>query len=145
MTVHTRRIVGALALVVVAALVVACSAQKTSDLVGKTWQLTQISEKQPMYEFAVPADQQANYTILFNADGTASIKADCNTVGATWKEGAGAGITITPGPSTLVACAPGSQGDRFVRDLGRTVSYGVNGTTLKLTQNDGSELALTAK
>jgi len=145
MTTRNRLIAAALALVALGALLGACSAQSTSALVGKTWQLTLISEKQPAFQGVVPADQQANYTIVFNTDGTASIKADCNMVGATWKEGAGATLTITPGAATQVACGPDSMGDRFVRDLGNTVSYGVSGTTLTLTQKDAGALTFTAK
>ena len=145
MTARTRLVRGALALVALAMLLAACSAQSTSALVGKTWLLTLISEKQPAFQGVVPVDQQANYTITFNADGTSNIKADCNSVSAGWKEGAGASLTITPGTSTTAACGPDSMGDRFVRDLGNTVSYGVNGATLTLTQKDAGALTFTAK
>jgi heat shock protein HslJ len=145
MSARSRRVTGVLTLVVlVALLAAACSSQKTSQLVGPTWQLASISEKTPMYEASIPPDQQASYTITFKDDGTAAIKADCNNVNATWKEGSGAGLTITPGAATLVSCGADSQGDRFVAGLAKTVSYGVSGGTLKLTQNDGSQLTLTA-
>lgn len=145
MSARTRRLVGALAILVVLAVALgACSSQKTSQLVGKTWQLASIAERTPQYEATIPADQQANYTIAFKDDGTASIKADCNTVGATWKEGNGASITITPTNSTAAACGPDSKGDQFVRALGKTVSYGVVSGSLKLTMNDAGELAFTA-
>ena len=145
MSIRTRFLAGALALVALAALLAACSAQSTSALVAKTWQLTLISEKQPSFQGAVPVDQQANYTVAFNSDGTANIKADCNNVSATWREGAGASLTITPGASTTAACGPTSMGDRFVRDLGNTVSFGVNGSTLALNLKDGGALTFDGK
>jgi len=145
MTTRNRLIAAAFALVALGALLAACSAQTTSALVGKTWQLTLISERQPAFQGVVPLDQQANYTITFNADATANIRADCNNVSAGWKEGAGASLTITPGVSTMAACGPTSMGDRFVRDLGNTVSYGVSGTTLTLNLKDAGALTFTGK
>jgi heat shock protein HslJ len=143
MTARTGRSAAVLTLVAMAALVIGCSSSGTADLTGKTWRLTTITEKNPVFQGVVPADQQASYTILFNDDGTASVKADCNTGSATWKAGSGASLTITLGAMTLAACPPGSLADQFVRDLGKTVSYTVNGSTLKLTQNDAGELELT--
>ncbi len=144
MSTRTRRVVAALAVAVLLVTLAACSSQKASQLVGPTWQLTSISERTPMYEASIPPDQQANYTITFKDDGTAAIRADCNNVTATWTQNKGAGLTITPGAATKVACGPNSQGDRFVTDLARTVSFGVVQGSLKLTLNDASELAFVA-
>lgn len=70
----------------------------------------------------VTPDDPNKYLLKFNSDGTAAITADCNTVLATYTTN-GNQLTITPGPSTLVACPPGSQADEFVRQLGTVTSY----------------------
>ena len=146
MSTRTRRLAaGALVLVTVAVLVAACSSSSGSDLTGKTWQLTAITEKSPAFAAVVPVAQQPNYTIVFNTGGTATIKADCNNVGGNWTAGSGGSLTITPGPSTLVACEPGSMGSQFVAGLGSTASYAVSGPTLTLTLKDGGTLGFTTK
>ena len=152
MTARTRRtrktFAVTLTFVVIAVLtstLAACSGSKGSDLTGKTWQAVSITEKQPAFQGMVPPDQQANYTILFKEDGNAEIRADCNSVGATWKTGAGASLNITLGPSTLMACPEGSMADQYLRSLGKTVSYGVEGSQLKLTANDAGQLEFEAK
>jgi heat shock protein HslJ len=83
-------------------LVAACSS--SSGLTGKTWQLTAITEQVPAFQGVVPTDQQANYTIEFATDDTFSAKADCNQVGGGYTTTSSNGLTITPGPMTLVAC-----------------------------------------
>ncbi len=69
---------------------------------------------------AVP--DPANYTILFNEDGTASIKADCNQVMASYTVDE-SNISITMGPSTLAACAPESLDQVYLAGLGNVAIY----------------------
>ena len=107
-------------------------------LTGKGWQLTAITEKVPAFQGVVPADQQANYTITFNDDKTFDAKADCNSVGGQYETGdpaASSGpLTITPGPSTLVACPDGSLGDLFVVGLGNAESYAIEADGLTIAR-----------
>lgn len=63
-----------------------------------------------------------NYLIQFLADGSVSIKADCNQVGGTYTVTDNQ-LTITTGPSTLVACPPGSLDQEYLRQLSNTSSY----------------------
>jgi heat shock protein HslJ len=141
MSARTRRLVPAvLALVAVAALVAACSSSSGSDLTGKTWALTTITEKSPAFAAVVPVDQQDNYTVMFNSDGTAAIKADCNGVQGTWTVGPGGSLAITPGASTQAACGPDSMGSQFVAGLANTASYVVSGSTLSIALKDGGTL-----
>jgi heat shock protein HslJ len=112
-------------------------------LTGKDWQLTGITEKVPAFQGVVPDDQQANYTITFNDDGTFNAKADCNNVSGQFVTGdpaASSGpLTITPGPSTLVACPEGSLGDLFVIGLGSAASYAIENDALTITLvNEGT-------
>ena len=61
-----------------------------------------------------------NYTITFLDDGTFHAQADCNSLSGTYMAD-DTTITIEPGPSTEVACPPGSLGEDFVRYLSQVV------------------------
>ena len=96
-----------IALAVGAIVLLAACSNSSGDLTGKVWQLTAITEKTPAYQGVVPAADQSKYTITFNTDGTFNAEADCNAVAGTYKT-SGSNLTITLGPSTLVACPEGS-------------------------------------
>ena len=68
-----------------------------------------------------PADPN-NYLLEFLPQGAVAIKADCNRVGGTYTTN-GNQLTITPGPSTMAACPPGSLGDEYVKQLSNISSY----------------------
>jgi heat shock protein HslJ len=113
-------------------------------LTGKDWQLTGVTEKVPAFQGVVPEDQQANYTITFNDDGTFSAKADCNNLAGTYVTGdpatSSGPLEIIPGPMTLAICPDGSLGDLFVIGLGNTNSYSIEGDALTLNLVDGGTL-----
>ena len=92
-------------------------------LVGKTWQwLGTITAKEP-----IAVADSTRYTIEFLEDGTAAIKADCNTVIAQVTAD-GSAISIVPGPSTLVACPEDSQADLFTQQLsGAAITFFLDG------------------
>ncbi|MEO5939527.1 MAG: META domain-containing protein [Candidatus Limnocylindrales bacterium] len=125
-------------------------ASPPADLVGKVWKLTAITELTPTFQAVVPAAEQANYTIEFQADRTFKATADCNQVRGTYEvhrgdgglglEPGGGSITIVPGPSTLAACPPGSMGDLYLVGLGNLSSFGIEGGELRLTIRDGGKL-----
>ncbi len=115
-----------------------------ADLIGKTWKLTAITETVPAFQGVVPAADQAKYTIEFAADGTFAAKADCNQVAGTYAVGTGGSITITPGPSTMAACPPGSMGDLFVIGLSEAASYAIAGGQLTLTLGSGGTLVFSS-
>ena len=48
------------------------------------------------------------------------------------------GITITPGPSTLAACPPGSEADVYVAALSGATNYGITDGNLVLTTTGGT-------
>ena len=116
----------------------------STGLVGKSWQLTAITEKTPAFQGVVPADQQANYTIEFKADGTFSAKADCNTVTGTFTTAdptaASGDLAITPGASTRVACAEGSYSDLYILGISNAASYAVANGQLTITLADQGTL-----
>ena len=87
-------------------------------LVGTTWQwLGTMTGEGP-----ITVEDSSRYTIEFLADGTAAIKADCNNVIAQYTAENGA-MTLTPGPSTLVACPEDSQADVFTQQLSAAAIY----------------------
>lgn len=67
-------------------------------------------------------DDPNKYLLTFLANGNVAIKADCNNVAGTYTTDANT-LTITPGPSTLVACPPGSLEQEYLRQLGIVSSY----------------------
>ena len=105
------------------------------DLTGKTWQWTASTTTAPASQSVVPDPE--NYTVAFATDGTFSAKADCNQVAGAYTT-SGSSLTITPGPSTLVACPDGSMGDLFVAGLAATQSYAIANSELTLTTADGT-------
>ena len=111
-----------------------------AGLTGKTWLLTAITLKDPAFQGVVPADQQASYTVTFNTDGTFSAKADCNTVNGGWTATSSGGLTITPGPTTTVACADGSYSDLYILALTSTASYAIASGQLTITLTDQGTL-----
>jgi heat shock protein HslJ len=123
------------------ALLVACGPNSAS-LSGKTWQLTSVTVTgtgSVMPPGVHSVADQLRYTITFNDDGTFNAVADCNNVGGSYTT-SGNSITITPGPSTLVACGEDSYGDAFVAALGQATTYAVGKNVLTLTLSGGGSL-----
>jgi heat shock protein HslJ len=122
----------------VAAMLTACSGGST--LTGKTWLLTGITEKVPAFQGVVPEADQVNYNIEFKTDGTFSAKADCNTTSGSYTTTGSGGLTIVPGPTTLVACPEGSLSSQYIAALGNAASYAVTSSQLTITLTDGGTL-----
>ena len=133
-----------IALVLLAALAVvstACAAAAPgSDLTGKTWLLTAVTEQVPAFQGVVPAEEQGKYTVAFNTDGTFDAQADCNQVAGEYAVADGNKLTITPGASTLMLCPEGEFGVLFVNGLADAASYTISDQSLKITKADGGTL-----
>ena len=71
----------------------------------------------------------SRYIVLFNEDGTANIKADCNNVLGNYTTN-GSNISITLGPSTMVACPSDSQDQQFLNQLSNAAIYFIDGGNL---------------
>ncbi len=56
------------------------------------------------------------YELIFQADGSLRIQADCNKVFASYLS-KGKTLSITLGPSTRMACGPNTQDHQFLKDL----------------------------
>ena len=109
----------------------------TGSLTGRTWQLASITGQTPAFQGVIPAAEQPLYTIAFETDGTFAARADCNAVAGTYSLDRGDGMTITPGPSTLVACPDGSYGSLFAHALATVTTWVIAGADLTLTTSDG--------
>ncbi len=106
----------------------AAEAPEMPSLTGVTWEWVQSVN---MVE-TIDVNDPTRYTILFNDDGTANIKADCNSVLATYTTDGVEALTLTMGPSTLVACPEDSQVDAFLAGLAVTGAYSFDGADLLL-------------
>ena len=97
-----------------------------------------MQETAPAHQSVVPDPQ--NYTITFNTDGTAAIKADCNNVTANYTM-SGSSLTITLGASTLMYCGDASQDTIYLASLGKVNSYAIENGQLQLKfANDGGKM-----
>ena len=85
-----------------------------------------------------PIDRD-RYTVQFGAGGILVVRADCNQVIGSYRQ-VGRRLSLQLGPSTLVACPPGSQADVFLQQLGAVVSQVSTDTVLvlNLRQDSGS-------
>lgn len=141
-----RRAILAALLIGGASLLSACGSSEpdTGNLTGRTWYLIAGSEKSPAWQWAVPADQQANFTIAFNTDATFVSTAACNQLAGAWEASGKDGLTITPGPMTMAFCGPRSLDVLYAGLLGQAASYAVAGTGLVITLDDGGTLEYTS-
>jgi heat shock protein HslJ len=120
------------------------SAPPVTGLTGVTWQLTTITSKTPAFVGQVPEANQPNYTILLNADGTFSAKADCNTLQGTYVAGADGSLVLTLGPTTIAQCPEGSLSDLYLIALSKTASQAIANSQLTITLTDGGTLVYKA-
>jgi heat shock protein HslJ len=88
------------------------------SLTGGVWQWVETTTPTE----TITAVDPSRYTITFMEDGTASIKADCNQVTATYTV-ADSALTIVPGASTMAACPADSQATAFVSGLAAAAVY----------------------
>ena len=135
-----RKAIFAAVAIAAGSLLAACSSGGGggTSLTGTTWYLTAGTETVPAWQWAVPAGEQALYTITFNTDGNFSSKADCNQVGGPYKTSGTDGITITPTVSTMAFCGEDSLDTLFVHALGNTTNYKIENGQLTLTQKNGT-------
>jgi heat shock protein HslJ len=112
-------------------------AQSPGEITGIQWQWAQLTETEPASQSVVPDPE--NYVLVLNADGSASIKADCNQVLWTYTL-EGTSLTFnTLGPSTLAFCGEESSDQQYLGLLGKggTVSLENDRLVLELTDNAG--------
>jgi heat shock protein HslJ len=116
-------------------ILVACGSSATSggSLTGVVWQLTDVKfDGQNTFNTISQPDK---FTIEFQTNNTANVKADCNSANLGYSIN-GNQLTITAGPTTLVYCGPDSLSDQYLHALQQATSYTLQGNTL--TINSGS-------
>lgn len=86
-------------------------------LTGVTWQWEHFASGAEAFDVTEP-----NYTLTFGDEGALHIKADCNTVLGRYTA-EDSTLTITLGPSTLVACPEESLGSDFTSYLRQAAVY----------------------
>jgi heat shock protein HslJ len=89
------------------------------SLTGTTWEWFSLTN--PLGVTAV--NDPSRYTVRFNEDGTAVIKADCNDVAGTYTATDEGALAITLGPSTLALCPEDSQDQQFLTGLENAAVY----------------------
>jgi heat shock protein HslJ len=104
-------------------------ASTSAGITGIVWEWTSMEEKVPASQSVVPDPK--NYTIIFAADGTVNIKADCNNVSGTYKID-GSNLNIVLGPSTLAACSPTSLDQIYLASLQKVSNYSLDKSVLSL-------------
>ena len=94
----SRKITRALILLAFLSLLAACAPAATpapsNTITGIVWQWTSVTEKSTSKTTTVPTP--ANYTIIFNTDGTLTGKADCNSFTGIWSQENGFTISWAP-------------------------------------------------
>lgn len=129
-----------IALAIAATVALAACSGSSSSLTGKTWQLTEMTHRVAGGLGGVPEADQANYTIEFKSDGNYQAKADCNQTSGTYTTTSDGGLTIEPGPTTLVACPQGSLSDEYIKGLTDALGYAIVDGELTIKIPDGWSL-----
>ena len=112
-------------------ILVACGSSSTSggSLTGVVWQLTNV--KFDGQSASNTISEPDKYTIEFQTDNTAHVKADCNVANLSYSTN-GNQLTIKPGPMSLAYCGPDSLSSDFVHALQQATTYTVQGNTLTI-------------
>jgi heat shock protein HslJ/uncharacterized protein YraI len=105
------------------------------QMIDILWQWTSLEEPPPAPGIGV--GDPAQYDIVFRADGTYSAKADCNRLNGTYVLN-GSQLTIKPGISTLVDCAPESISNQYASLLWRVTGVAQNEGLLVLLVDEGT-------
>jgi hypothetical protein len=105
------------------------------SLTGKIWQWTSYSEDGVG---TVKIGDPERYTIVFDADGTARVTADCNKNGWTYYIAGSLArprIVLESHASRWSPCEPGSRAQLFVDHLWPTDTFSVKGDRLELKRD----------
>jgi heat shock protein HslJ/uncharacterized protein YraI len=101
----------------------------SDEILDITWQWSELVEMEPASQSVVPNPE--DYTIVFNADGSVNIQADCNIVqGSYFQEGSA--LIIELGASTRAFCGEDSQDLQFLDFLDQVSSFGMLAGDLQL-------------
>jgi para-nitrobenzyl esterase len=96
------------------------SADAVRDLGGKSWQLVRF---QGGDERTLKPDDQAQYTLAFEADGRISVRLDCNRGRSTWQSSEPHQLLFGPLALTRAMCPPHPLHERLSKDWQYVRSY----------------------
>ena len=106
------------------------------ELDGSAWRLLNIAS---MDDTVLMPDDPAKYTLLFGADGAASMLADCNRGNATWTSKGAGQLEFGPVATTRAMCPPESLSDKYLAQFEWVRSYLTkDGHLFLATMADGS-------
>jgi len=106
------------------------------ELSGGSWRLVKIESMDDRID--KPADHTL-YTLSFEADGVARIRADCNRGTASWISESAGRLRFGPIAATRAMCLPGSLSERFLDQFQWVRSYVMeDGHLFLATMADGS-------
>ena len=107
-----------------------------SELAGTEWRLVKIAE---MNDTTHVPDEPARYTLALDADGSASIQADCNRGSGTWTSESAGRLKFGPIAATQAMCPPESISEVYLAQFQWVASFVMNDGHLFLaTMADGS-------
>ncbi len=114
-----------------------------ASLSGVTWRWTAFRDAKQ--DYAVPAT--ADYTIVFNDDGTVNVVADCNNAAGTYTINSDGTMTISVQAMTRAACPSGSLSDTFIEYLNQAGPFEVDETGALLIDlmADGGRMTFVAE
>jgi heat shock protein HslJ len=93
----------------------------TNSITGIVWQWTSVTDQGATTTVPNPA----NYTIIFNSDGTLTGKADCNSFTGVYSQENG--FTIKLGASTMAFCGEASLDQQYTHLLSNVAAGGPDG------------------
>ena len=105
---------------------------------GVVWQWLSAANRSTNETTTVPDPE--NYTITFNADGSLTGKADCNTFTGTYSQEGGFFITL--GATTMAACGDDSLDQQYLQLLGEVAAGGLDGAGGLALETAGGEKRL---
>lgn len=111
------------------------TSEPTDTIQGIVWQWVSVTDQSTGQTTTVPHPNK--YTITFNADGTLTGTADCNTFSGTYSQEGG--FVITLGASTLVACGENSLDQQYLVLLNSVVAGGPDGAGGLALENAGGQ------
>ncbi len=111
------------------------------SLTGITWEWRQFVDERHEKNLFVDT-----HSITFDEDGRYTGRADCNSMGGAFTTD-GDSISIQPGPTTLMACLPGSLAEEFLAHLfnASTFSFTDTGDLLLHLASGGGTMRLSPR
>ncbi len=90
------------------------------EFAGTAWRLVEILS---MDDSVFTPQDRSHYTLAFAADGSATLRADCNRGTGTWTSQGPNQLQFGPIASTRAMCPPGSLSDRYLAQFEWVRSY----------------------